>query len=155
MSGPRQLDSVATIVSGDDVTSPFTGARAAFFHVALLELGPAGGEHALGEIVLGDVVVLRAADAGVDVALVVRRATIRLVAVRTGGTPLDALARVPAEAVPLLARARGQGTPSFREHAVRQGTRVRLRAMIEGSGSRAFVRDDLSPVFVDELLDGG
>jgi hypothetical protein len=153
--GPRPLDAVATVVTGDDVTSPFTGARAAFFHVALLELGGAGAEHALGEMVLGDVVVLRVAEAGVDVALVVRRATVRLVSVRTGATPLDALARLPPEAVPLLARSRGQGTPCFREHAVRQGARVRLRATVEGSGSRAFVRDDLAPVFVDELLGGG
>lgn len=156
MGEPRQLDVVAAVVSPDDVTSPFSGDRAAFFHVELVAIDPVGTESPIGELVLGDVVVFRGLAEPLEVAIVVRRATMRLVGVRSGATPLDRLARVPPEAIPLLARANGRGTPCFREHAVRCGTRVRLRATVDYSASpRAVVRDDLGAVTIDELLDGG
>lgn len=163
MSEPRQLDVVATVASPDEVTSPFSGARAAFFHVEVLEIAADGTGWSLGEMLLGDVVVLRIAEPATEVALVVRRAAMRLVGVRTGGVPLDGLPRPPAEAIPLLAKARGRGAPCFREHAVRQGARLRLRAIVEDysaspvalPGPRLLVRDDLGPLTLDEVLDGG
>ncbi len=179
VSGPRQLDVVATVESPDVIVSPFTGERAAFFHVEMVEVVTGGAEHSLGEVMIGDVVLLHVAELGTDVAVVVRRAVMRLVGPRGAGVPLDSLPRPPPEAIPLLGRARGRGAPCFREHAVRRGAALRLRAIVDAGGAggaggaagaaaapeaysgssvvrplRLVVRDDLAPVTLDEVLAG-
>lgn len=121
---------------GGEVTSPVTGARGLVVHLELLE-----GETSLGVIVLGDVIELIAED-GARYVVVARRATFGFVNVRRA----VALENAPAELVPLLLRSRG-GALVVREHVVREGDRVRLRAHVDAG----LVRDDAS-MFLDEVI---
>lgn len=167
MGAPRHLDVVLRVTSPDEVTSPFTRARAAFFHVELVEVEADGNARSLGALMIGDVV--RLSSERVALSVVVRRAVMRFVDVRRGGVPLEHLATVPAEAVPLLASARGRGTICFREHAVVRGASLRVRAFVEGPDHTTgfgrstgaalpdglVVRGDVGPITLDEVLDGG
>jgi hypothetical protein len=135
---------VARVVSGDVVTSPLTGARAAFAHIELVE-----AERTVAELIVGDVVSFALDDrADAIVSLVVRRAAFRRVVIARPPTPLE---RVPPELVPLLARTSG-GPVGYRERLFVRGERVLLRARIEERDGRFVVRDDLAPIQLDELL---
>lgn len=135
------VDVVAIVeasAGGAEVTSPVSGARGALVHLELVE-----EDVSLGEIVLGDTVELRTED-GARYVVVARRATFGFVGVRRS-VPLD---RAPAELVPLLVRSRGVGRLFVREHVVRVGDRLRLRAQVVGG----LVRNDDGPVSLDEVI---
>jgi hypothetical protein len=171
---PFQVSVITRLVSPSSVVSPFTGMRAGILQVELVERVPDSNDpHArngsvgdrydsLGALVLGDVATLRD-EAGDEIKIMVRRATIQPVSSRDGGTPI---VRIPAEIVPLLGRATGRGVLCYRELALSDGDKVRLRAVIEPtrrvvadgdrSGTRVtyLARDDLAPVVLEELFDG-
>lgn len=158
-----RIDVLARVRSPDGVTSPLSGRRGAFVHLEVLELGPdplsADLPRVLGERILGDVVTLEF-DLGSDlgpgrrrrrVDVVVRRAELRFALLRPPPTPLTEL---PAELASLVGRSRG-GLLAWREHVVRQGDCVRLRAFVEEQGhDRLGVRDDLGRVELHEVVDG-
>jgi hypothetical protein len=170
---PVHVAVLTTIVSPPTVVSPFTGMRAGFIFVELVErIGltndqGAGGESVsdaydvLGTVVLGDVVTLR--DAGGDeITIVARRARIEPALPRRGGTPIT---RMPPEIVPLLQRATGRGVLCYRELTMSTGDKLRLRAVVEPthsivadgyrSGTRVTyrARDDLAPVVLEEVFE--
>jgi hypothetical protein len=144
-SEPRRVDAVTRIVSPNVVTSPVSGRKAAFVHIELVE------EQSLGAVVVGDVVSLDPELPGVlAIDLVVRRASLHLVSLQGGGTPIDV---VPPELTPLLRHATG-GVICVREHLVLQGEKVRLRAVLEPvGGGKLVVRDDLGAVELHEVVD--
>jgi hypothetical protein len=92
--------------------------------------------------VLGDAIELHAED-GVRYVVMARRASFGFVNVRQA-KPLES---APAELVPLVVRSRG-GALSVREHVLRAGDRVRLRAHVEAG----LVRPDVGPVRLDEAI---
>lgn len=178
--GEAQLVHVSvltTIVSPSTVVSPFTGMRAGFVLVELVERipttndpsdgGEAGGEavsdayDVVGRFVLGDVVTLRDAD-GDEITIVSRRARIEPALPRRWATPIT---RMPPELVPLLQGATGRGVLCYRELAVSAGDKLRLRAVVEPtssivadgyrSGTRLTyrARDDLAPVVLEEVFE--
>lgn len=134
------------------MTSPLSGRSGAFIHVEMLELFPDGRlPRVLGARILGDVVALevdvRGSHRTID--LVVRRAELRFALFRPPPAPLET---VPPELGALIGPSRG-GPLGWREHVVRHGDRVRLRAFVEPRGAdRLVVRDDLGPVELDELV---
>jgi hypothetical protein len=150
------LDAPAEVRSPDGVTSPLSGRHAAFFHVEVLELLPPPlSPRVLGERILGDVVEL--AVGGRVASVLVRRAALRFALIRPPPVPLVAL---PAELASLVAHTRAgipcAGPLGWREHVVRHGDRIRLRAYVEAvktSGAdRLVVRDDLGPVELHEVV---
>jgi hypothetical protein len=92
--------------------------------------------------VLGDAIELHADD-GARYVVMARRASFGFLDVRHA-KPLEA---APPEIVPLVVRSRG-GALSVREHVLRAGDRVRLRAHVEAG----LVRDDLGPLRLDEAI---
>ncbi|MDB4933992.1 MAG: hypothetical protein JWP87_964 [Labilithrix sp.] len=162
---------LTTIVSPPLVESPFTGMRSAIILVELLERLPVSNEQGgdvvidhyalLGTVVLGDVATLRDED-GDEITIVARRAYIAPALPRSGGTPVG---RMPADVVPLLARASGRGVVCYRELTLGTGDAVRLRAVVEPahsvvasgyrSGTRVtyVARDDLAPVVLEEVFE--
>jgi hypothetical protein len=174
--GPREpvhVSVLTTIVSPSTVVSPFTGMRAGFLLVELVERIPvandqgAGGEvlsdvyDLLGSVVLGDVVTLRDDD-GDEITIVARRAQIKPALPRRGGTPIT---RMPPEIAPLLQRTTGRGVLCYRELTMSAGDKLRLRAVVEPtqsivadgyrSGTRLtyLARDDLAPVVLEEVFE--
>lgn len=131
-SGSRQLRSAgmrpadATVVSPDVVTSPITGKRGAVVVIDVLESG-----RPVGTVVLGDTLVL-ATDDGRSHTVVARRA--HLVFFDRGEAPTP-LASAPAEIVPLLRAASGQGELGYREHVLVKGSRVRVREGANGGAT--------------------
>jgi hypothetical protein len=159
----RRIDEVARVLSAELVESPISGPilgrRGAFIHVELLEDSGEGGDpRSLGEVIFGDLLTLELGADGGDVGrrtpmplveVVVRRAVLHFASLRPSPLPLGS---VPAELAPMLARGRG-GMLLYREHVVRQGDRLRLRAVVEPRGDRLAIRDDLSRVDLDEVLE--
>jgi hypothetical protein len=131
------LATVRCFPGASEVQSPVSDARGLVVHLEVLD----GGE-TLGHLVLGDAIELHADD-GARYVVMARRATFGFVNVRQA-KPLDA---APAELVPLLVRSRG-GSLSVREHVVRSGDRLRLRAQVEAG----LVRADDGPVRLDEVI---
>jgi hypothetical protein len=164
---------LTTIVSPSTVVSPFTGMRAGFLLVELLERIPvandedAAGDVAkdrydlLGTVILGDVVTLRDQD-GDEITIVARRAQFKAALPRRGGTPIT---RMPPEIAPLLSRTTGRGVLCYRELTMSTGDTLRLRAVVEPtqsivadgyrSGTRLtyLARDDLAPVVLEEVFE--
>jgi hypothetical protein len=165
---PVEVSVLATVVSPGAVVSPLTGVRAAVVRLELLERLPAARGapadleryESLGVLVLGDLVTLRDDD-GDEISLVARRATIQPAAPPQGAPELG---KVPAEMVPMLARARGQGVLCYRELALLTNDRVLMTAVIEASSSSSVAayragprknyvaRDDLAAVVLDEVV---
>lgn len=153
---PVLVDVLVRVASGDDHTSPLSGARGALVHVAVVErraLARADGEAVLvyddvGEITIGDVLVLEAD--GVSVTVLARHARLSL-APGAGGAPLE---RLPPEIAPLVARASGRGVLCWRERVIAHGDSLRLRAVVEAAGApgRLVARDDLAPVILQETF---
>lgn len=134
------VDLVATVgrfADAAEVVSPVSGERGVAIHLEVFE-----NDTSLGEMVLGDAIELACEDAARYV-VVVRRARFAFLGVRRE----LAVEKAPAELVPLLVRSRG-GALVVREHVVREGDRLRLRAQVEGG----VVRDDLAPLRLDEAL---
>lgn len=148
-AGPTPIDLAATVVSGDDVESPLSGRRAAFVRLEALERVD-GEDVSLGAILVGDLLRLTL-DGGASLDVEVRRAELRLFGPRAGVRPIT---RVAAELVPLLASARRGGTLCEHEHLVPSGARLRVRAIVEPSGTpgRVVARHDLAPVILEELV---
>jgi hypothetical protein len=147
---PAAVDVVASVVSPNVVTSPVTGTLAALLQVELLERDTLALE-SLGLALFGEILVLRDAD-GDELSVVARRARLELATPHTGGTPID---RIPAELVPFLRRSRGHGIVCYREFALREGDKIRVKAVVEASGAtrRYVARDDLSAVVLEELFE--
>jgi hypothetical protein len=141
---PVEVDAVVT--TEDSVKSPMTGVDAALIVVDVIERATPL-EHEVGRVVLGDTLALRAP--GGEIAIVARRARFVFVGNDSGGELLE---RVPAEIAAVLSGARGKGPLAWREHVVKHGTRVRLRAIVEASGGRFVVRGDLAPIIVSEIV---
>jgi hypothetical protein len=134
------VDVVVTVQpfpGASEIVSPVSSARGLVVHLEVLE-----GETSLGEIVLGDAIELHAED-GARYVVMARRAVFGFVLDRRAA-PLEA---APAELMPLLVRSRG-GSLSVREHVVRSGDRLRLRAHVEAG----LVRDDAGAVRLDESI---
>lgn len=172
-SGPREVSVLTTIVSADSVVSPMSGLRAALVDIEILERirrspGAARGSieetdtdtfELLGTFVCGDVLTLRDEDDD-EITIVARRARIDPQLSFRKGTPLT---RVPPELAPLLSRATGRGVICYRELLLREGDKLRLKAVIEPSQSvvsngyrsatrSSFVaRDDLALVVLEEV----
>ncbi len=164
---------LTTIVSPSTVVSPFTGMRAGFLLVELLERIPVANDQGadgevvsdrydlLGTVVLGDVVTLRDQD-GDEITIVARRAQFKAALPRRGGTPIT---RMPPEIAPLLSRTTGRGVLCYRELTMSTGDTLRLRAVVEPtqsivadgyrSGTRLtyLARDDLAPVVLEEVFE--
>src|SRR5437868_1895589 len=109
--GPTEVRVQVVVASPNDVTSPVTGMKAAFFRIAVLEreaivvnggMGPpeeaADLFREIGALMLGDQLVFRDDD-GTEVTILARRARLGFAAVQHGGTPLS---RVPPELQPIL-----------------------------------------------------
>jgi hypothetical protein len=170
---PLHVSVLTTIVSPSSVVSPFTGMRAGLILIELLEHVPLSNSPTqesvndsdrydlLATVVLGDVATLRDED-GDEITVVARRARIDPALPRRGGTPIT---RMPAEVVPLLQRATGQGVLCYRELTLSTGDKLRLRAVVEPtqsvvadgyrSGTRVtyVARDDLAPVVLEEVFE--
>jgi hypothetical protein len=156
MASAASLDTLARVVSANDVTSPISGTRAALVRVEIFErqspMGQgAGDDTPIGHVTFGDLLALRLESQPDQplVEVIARRAVFHPLLPRTDTT----LLRNPIpELVPLLTHAKG-GILHYREHLVMQGDRVRLRAMVERlSPLRMVVRDDLGPVHLEEVL---
>jgi hypothetical protein len=140
------VDLFAVVETDDLVTSPLTGARAAVVVVDLVERATPL-ENEAGRAVLGDTLVLRA-DGG-EVVIVARLARYAFVSDGARGEVRHA----PPEIAFLLSGARGKGTLGWREHLLRRGARVHLRAVVAPSAQGRFVaRDDRAPVLISEPL---
>ena len=156
-AGVRRIDAIATVISPNRVVSPISGRAAAFVHVEVVErLGDLEIDEHLGAVIFGDIVRVELPDhARIDV--VVRRAELRFALGREPAVPLvDAVA----ELVPMLQRARRGGVLCHREHLVLEGSRLRLRAVVETGAyspeaGALVLRDDLAPVVLEDLLDEG
>jgi len=177
--GPTPLDVVTTVLSPDAVLGPVSGLAAAFVQVEVLERLPEtspgqlrservlsqGAYVSLGAVIFGDLVTLQLDLEGgaATIDLVARRAELHLLSAHErDATPVD---HALPELVPLLSRAKQGGLLCQREHLVRSGARLRLRAVVERAGravasrhpsalaERLIVRDDLAPVRLDEVLD--
>jgi hypothetical protein len=170
---PFAVSVLTTIVSPPLVVSPFTGVRAGFVFVELLERtsrsnDPAeedekGRDHydLLTTVVLGDVATLRDED-GDEITIVARRARIEPALPRHGGATIT---HMPPEIVPLLRKATGRGVLCYRELTLSTGDKLRLRAVVEPttsvvayghrSGTRVtyVARDDLAPVVLEEVFE--
>ncbi len=143
LQGPTPIDTLARVLTPNRVTSPISGRGAAFVRIEVLSR--VGAElTSLGVVVLGDLLALEL-DSGVRVQLPVRRAELRRLSDSPEPEPIERLA---AELVPLLTRAARGGVLCQREHLVFEGDRLRLRAVVEAG----FVRDDLGPILLDEVL---
>ncbi len=172
---PAAVDLVATIVSIDRFSSPLSEIRAAAIQIELFQtlsfhdhrnaviassgfFAGAPDETALGVVVLGDCLVLRADD-GAELSVGLRRSTI-------GSATLPArreLRKLPPELVPLFSPVSGTGGLWVRELALSHGDRVRVRAIV--APSRAAVateyrsaprmafeaRDDLAPITLHRI----
>lgn len=170
--GPVRVSTMATIVSGSAVTSPFTGMPAVIVVIEVVERVPLHDDSAgnqpvtdifvpLGFVVLGDLVTLRDGE-GDEITIVSWRARIRPATPLTGGTPLT---NAPPEVVPLLKKASGRGVICHREHTLSVGDTVRLDAVVEptmsvaSSGYRSgtrktyVAREDLAPVVLEEVFE--
>jgi hypothetical protein len=165
-----KLDAVATVVTPNAHTSPISGERGAFFHVDVLEVGPLEGPasaRSVGEVVFGDLVTLSVLvddppKAGVArrsriddvegrawrIDLVARKVALEFADVRPAPMPI---ALVPPELVPIVQRASGLGRLCWREHVVRSGDRLRIRAVVESSGTLLVVRYERAPVILEPL----
>lgn len=170
---PASVSALTTIVSPATVVSPFTGMRASFLAIELVERIPltndqgTGNEvvsdtyESLGFVVLGDVMTLRDED-GDEITIVAHRARVEPAFHARGGTPLS---RAPAEVVPLLRRATGRGVVCYRELTLATGDTIRLKAVVEPTTSivtsgyrsgtrRTYVaRDDLARVVLEEVVE--
>jgi hypothetical protein len=134
------VDLVATVQpfpGAAEVSSPVSGARGLVVHLEVLE-----GETSLGHVVFGDAIELHAED-GARYVVLVRRAVLGFVNVRRART----LETAPPELVPLVVRSRG-GALFVREHVVRAGDRLRLRAHVDAG----VIRDDSGAVRLDEVI---
>ena len=164
---PTEVEVLVQVVSPNRVESPVTGVRAAILHVEVLEelseeeaqyraiRWKRGARASLGEVLFGDLVTCRDAEAR-ELSFVARRARFRFSDAPRESSPLAA---VPPELVPLLGNPRG-GALTYREHVVREGDQLRVQTLVESTrnavtlGYRsvprlAFVaRDDLAPVFL-------
>jgi hypothetical protein len=161
------VELLVVIISPNGVVSPVTGARAAILHMELEEqltdeeprrrLGrpKAGARVSLGDVVYGDLITCRDED-GAELSFVASRARFRFDETRR---ERRSIAAVP----PALARSLGNphgGALSYREHAVLEGDRLLVQAIVEPTrnaitlGYRsvprfAFItREDLAPVFL-------
>lgn len=107
------MDVVATVLSNDVVTAPFSGERAAVVVVEALR-----GDEIVGTVVFGDLIRLRWD--GRELETSARRATWSFTSMFD--VP-PAPSKVPAELVPMLQR----GASAFRERIIKCGDRLRLR----------------------------
>ena len=160
-----------TVVSDNVVISPLSGLASAFLQIDLLErlsLDRAGFQDnerddeffVLGSAKYGQVLTLRDGD-GDEVSVVATRIRFEP-ATLIGGQPV---AHVPAVLAPYLRNATGRGVICSREHALRTGDAVLLKAVIEpsphvvpdgyrsGTAIRYLPRDDLAPVVLVEVLE--
>jgi hypothetical protein len=145
ITAPTPVAMEMIVLSRNLAQSPFDGARAALFRIDVVE-----GDRDLGAIVVGDTLVLGASDGAVT--LVATRATFVFYDRWIAPTPL---VTTPPEIVALLRGASGSGALAYRAHALANGQRVILRAVVEPAGSRSFVtRHDLAPVIVEEIFSG-
>jgi hypothetical protein len=131
------LATVRPFAGTTEVRSPVSDARGLVVHLEVLD-----GDASLGEVILGDAIEIHT-DEGVRHVVMARRATFGFVTPRC----TEPLVAAPAELVPLLVRSRG-GPLYVREHVLREGARVRLRAHVEAG----LVRDDVGPVRLDEAI---
>lgn len=143
------VDVVATVrefPGAGEVQSPVSDARGLAIHLEVFELREhdehGERETSLGSVMIGDAIELSAED-GAKYVVLARRAELAFVQTRRA-RPLES---APPELVPLLVRSRG-GALSVREHVIRAGDRLRLRAQVEAG----LVRDDSSPVRLDEVI---
>lgn len=175
ITAPALVNVEVRVVSPNDVTSPVTGMRAAAFVVELVSRRFEGSEtfaskhavfEAVASLVVGDRVELAAAAPTPDapeIVAMLRRMQLTFRTECTGGHPLTT---APPELVPLLGKVPFGGTACFREHAVVQGDRMRLCAVVErsmitvpsasyrsGTRSVLVVRDDLGPAALEELFE--
>ncbi len=136
-----------TVVSESSVVSPLSGLASAFLQVDLLE-------RLIDEyVVLGSVKygqVLRLRDCDGDEVSVVAAAVRFEPSTLLGGQPVTDI--LP-ELAPYLRNATGRGILCSREHALRTGDAVLLKAVVEPSRTRYLVRDDLAPVVLAEVVD--
>lgn len=140
LEGVPLVDVVATVrefPGTGEVPSPVSDERGLAIHLELLE-----GDRSLGSVMLGDAIEL-VSDDGARYVVMARRAELAFVQTRSA-KPLES---APPELVPLLARSRG-GSLAVREHVIRAGDRLRLRAQVEAG----LVRDDSTPVRLDEVM---
>jgi hypothetical protein len=169
---PERAVATCAVTSPNDRTSPLTGIRAAAFHVALFERyhvdrgnrSDHGVEHLepLGAVIFGQTLQLVSDDEGLVIEVPLEGARLSF---RSADRDAQLLERAPAELAALAARAQGHGLVCFRESAIGQGDRFRLRATREpqsGAGpgdyrkaARAALvaRPDLGPVELEEILD--
>jgi hypothetical protein len=134
------VDVVATareFPGAGEVRSPVSDARGLAIHLELFE-----GDVSLGAVMLGDAIALCTED-GARYVVMARRAELGFVQTRIA----KPLASAPPELVPLLVRSRG-GSLAVREHVIRAGDRLRLRAQVEAGA----VRDESTPVRLDEVI---
>lgn len=146
VSGPTPIEVDAVVLTEDSVRSPLSGVNAALVVVDVVERATPL-ERDVGRVVIGDTLVLRA-DGG-ELAIVARRARFAFVGNDTGGAPLET---IPPEIAGVLGAARGAGALAWREHVVRRGMKLRVRAIVEASGGRFVARGDLAPILVSEIV---
>jgi hypothetical protein len=147
ISEPTSVEVDVVVATENVVRSPMSGVDAALIVIDVVErVVPL--EREVGRVVLGDTLILRADD-GAEIAIVARRAQYRFVGNDTGGATLD---RIPPEIAAVLGGARG-GELAWREHVLRHGERVRVRAVVERTGAGRFAaRVDIAPVVVSEIF---
>ena len=159
------VDVEVRVASPNEVTSPVTGARAAAFVVEVVSRHVDGRESlgstspAVGSLVLGDRIALAPEASDVTIVAVLRR--MKLAFHRE--VRAQPITTAPPELVPFLGKVRLGETAWFREHAMAQGDRMRLRAVLEraeSGGAGAFatrpvliVRDDLGPAVLEAIFD--
>jgi hypothetical protein len=160
-----------TVISENVVTSPLTRLASAFLQIDLLERiaaeragiqdGSLNDEYfVLGSAKHGQVLRLRDPD-GDEVSVVAGRVRFEP-STTQGGQPVT---DVPPGLAPYLRNATGRGILCMREHALREGDTVLLRAVVEpslrvvpegyrsGTSVHYLTRDDLAPVVLVEVVD--
>jgi hypothetical protein len=139
----HRIDCQATVAAPDRRLhqSPVSGAEGVFFHVEVTE-----DDRVLGEALFGDLVRLHVVVAGQAHAIDVIVRELRLGFSDTRPRPRPLAFRPPPELVPFLRRASGSGVLGWREHVVRVGDRLRVRATVELYASRGIVLPESTPL---------
>ena len=161
IQGPTLVDVEVRVASPNALTSPVTGMRAAAFVIEVLSRGIDGSElRRAGALTIGDRLELEGRG-DVPILALAQRVAFGFVTGTTGGHPITT---APPELVPLLAAIPLGGTACFREHAIVNGDRMRLRAVVERSEivvtgadrsetrSLLVVRDDRHAPVLEELF---
>lgn len=159
------------VASPNEVASPVTGMRAAAFVVEVVSrhleesealVSTATTFEVVASLVVGDRVELAPEAGEIVIVAMLRRMKLVFHTEVEGGQPLTT---APPELVPLLGKVPFGATACFREHAIGQGDRMRLRAVVERAEivvpsayrsetrSVLVVRDDLGPAVLEEIFE--